>query len=156
MFRVAGKTVLGVETLAKGVNRTCPNVAEHDAERGNTNAGDPGELIRLLAPTFVFGGRCGVPGRDDLSRSCRFTGMIFHGLSRQCRCELGCSSQVDLGPPITQACLSRPPLSAAAIKFHLGRSRMGLRRRARLMRCSHGRLAVFWWHNFVYLFERIA
>jgi hypothetical protein len=35
MFRVERQAVLGVEALTKGVDRACPDIAEHDAERSD-------------------------------------------------------------------------------------------------------------------------
>jgi hypothetical protein len=36
VFCIEGQAVLGVEALTKRVNRACPDIAEYDAERGET------------------------------------------------------------------------------------------------------------------------
>jgi len=57
VFRVERQAMLGVEALAKGVDGACPDIAEHDAERGDAQPGEPGGCIRPMPPKFLFSPR---------------------------------------------------------------------------------------------------
>src|SRR5271165_4551940 len=80
VFRVESKAVLRVEALTEGVNRACPDIAEHDAERGHAQPGETGGGIRPMLATLLFFCQRGVSGRNRLGRGHGVAGTVCHAL----------------------------------------------------------------------------
>ena len=78
MLGVQRKAVLGVEALSKGVDRTGPDIAEHDAERREAQSGKPAGNIRLVSAALFRFGQRGVPRWDDLGCCRGVAGTVCH------------------------------------------------------------------------------